>query len=1025
VLIRREAMRSSATLASCVLLAATVPAQLLKNINTVPQVGASIPVHSNPGPFVQAGGRLYFAATSGATGRELFWIDTSGAPAHLLADVEPGPGGSSPADLVQLANGLLLFTASTTAHGREVWISDGTTAGTQLLLDISGPGEFTVPASLIAHQGHGYFLARPSGQFSPWLWRTDGTSAGTVPIESLGLTGSYAQVAQQLVSTGAALFYTASHSIFVGSSPVGIWRLHRSNGAPGGSQLVLQQVESDPPFGPRDLTAIGSRVIWTAQGIDTGLEPWVSDGTITGTSIVDLIPGVEGSNPAEFTVVGNRVFFSAYEAFVSGEVFASDGTAFGTVRVTSSTRQFWRPLYLFAAGNRCAYLTDDGVHGNELWTTGPTPNSDQMIADLQPGPLGSDPSGGIPFGGGHVFQASLPATGAELYVTDGTSAGTVLLADIAPGPASSSPGGFVAFGGRVYFAATTAQHGTELWVTDGTTAGTHLHTDIAAPLSDHSSFPEGFVALGDRVVFTANDGVTGTELWVTDGTTAGTQRLTDFQGAAGSITAGATPLTAFDGRAFVALDDGVHGSEPWISDGTVTGTYLLADLRVGSSSPVALTVWRGELYFAAGDGFNLALYATDGTPAGTRLVSAAMRVTPSAPVAFGDRLYFAATTLTDGTELWRTDGTTAGTQQVLDLRPGVQSSLAQLEAVSFGAHLYFAASGNGDTEVWRTDGTAAGTALFANVDPNGSSRPYDFRVQGNRFVFAARIAGSYQYFSSDGIVVQQLSFPPLSIDTNWRLGSNGVQQIAMLRGSNQSFELWGTDGTVAGSGVITQIHPNGNEFVNMRSWRVSSGRKLLFAAGNAVVGSEIFVTDGTAAGTGVLFDLAPGAADSHPGQVVRLGDRLVFGASAPATGFELYSLPFALVDDWVGEPFGIGCPGSSGVAPQLGTSGSATLGATLTVELAHAAALAPVLHFHAPDCARLDVGGCTVQLATPLFGVAGVTTATGTASLPLAVPATPSLVGVSLWQQSLVLDAGGALLGFAAVAPALEIVVGA
>ena len=1011
---------------SSLLLAPVLSAQLIKNINVVPQGGSGAPADSNPGAMTRIGNRLYFAALSVTAGRELFWVDASGAPAHLLADLEPGSSGSDPADMIELPNGRMLFTASTAANGREVWVSDGTAAGTSMLIDISGPGEFTMPSSLVVHQGSGYFLARPSGAHSLALWRTDGTTAGTVQIDDLGLTGGFTSDANRLVSAGPRLVFTAAETVLIGSAAVGVWRLYTSDGSVGGKQLVWQQTESNP-YGPRLLTAIGSRVVFSAQGLGTGLEPWVSDGTPAGTARVDLVAGSDGSNPSELTVVGNHVFFAANESFASGEVFVSDGTVGGTLPVTSATAQFRRPLYLHRVGNRCGYVTDDGVHGYELWTTGATPGTETLVVDLVPGIGGSDPSDMIGFGSGILFCATTAVIGTELYFTDGTATGTSLVADIRPGTASSNPRRFAELGGSVFFAATHPLSGTEPWVTDGTTGGTRLHTDIAVPPTDMPSFANGFVRIGARALFRATDGLTGNELWVTDGTTAGTQRLTEFNGAVSSVSSGPGWIMEFDGLAFLALDDGVHGVEPWISDGTVAGTRLLADLSPanGNSTPRPMIVWRGELYFAAGNLANQQLYATDGTTAGTRLVSAAMRVADLNAVPHQGRLYFAGHTATSATELWSTDGSTAGTTMVVELAPGIGSSMVKLDGASFGGLLYFTANGaSGDRELWVTDGSAAGTVQFANINPSTSSLPFDYRVIGSRLVFAARIGPDYQYFSTDGTAVQQLSFPPLFLNTNWRLSDNGDRLIAMMRGANFSFELWGTDGTVAGSGGIEQIHPDGTEFVNMRSWRVSSGRKLLFSAANSTVGNEIFVTDGTAAGTGVLTDLRPGPDDSFPEDVVRIGDQLVFGAYDPQVGFELFGLPFALVDDWVAMPLGIGCASSNGVAPRLRTTGSATPGATLTVELTEAAVLSPVLHFQSPGHARFELGPCAIQLETPLFAAASLSDGNGVASLPVNVPNVPGLIGLGLWLQSLVLDAGGELSGFASVGPALEIRIG-
>ena len=94
--------------------------------------------------FVEAGGRLYFSASNGTTGREYYWVDASGAPAQLLADVAPGSDDSNPSELVELGNGLLVFVATNSQYGRELWVSDGTAVGTTLLADLTGPGEFSL-----------------------------------------------------------------------------------------------------------------------------------------------------------------------------------------------------------------------------------------------------------------------------------------------------------------------------------------------------------------------------------------------------------------------------------------------------------------------------------------------------------------------------------------------------------------------------------------------------------------------------------------------------------------------------------------------------------------------------------------------------------------------------------------------------------------------------------------------------------------------------------------------------------------
>ncbi|MEM7205597.1 MAG: hypothetical protein AAF628_35405 [Planctomycetota bacterium] len=1011
--------------AAGLLLAAIAPAQLLKNINQVPAPRAGYPEDSDPTAFVAANGRVYFSASTAATGRELFWVDGSGAPAQLLADIELGAGDSNPRDLVALPSGLLVFNAQSTATGEEIWVSDGTAAGTELLADIAVGTESSFARNLTVHGAHAYFVARSAGVFSPSLWRTDGTPAGTERLDDLGLTGSHSIGGQLIASAGSQLFYVAAHSVAGG----GEWRLYTTDGSVGGSQLVARVSESSS-YGPRELTAAGSRVVFVAQGIDTGLEIWVSDGTAPGTAMVDLQPGSTGSKPNGLIAAAGQVFFSAIE--ISGfptthQIFVSDGTVAGTRQVTTRPPSLpsGGPNPLAVLGNELLYRVYDAAYGNELWITGTTPGSARLYADFGPG--SSDPLGAVPFGGGVLCQAKNAATGAELFFSDGTPAGTFLVKDIEPGTVSSWPHDLVVLGGQAFFGATTLQAGHEIWITDATLAGTRLHTDLAAVPFDQSSFPSNVANLGDRVVFAADDGVTGKELWASDGTGAGTVQLTDFNGSGDSLsTLSRFPIMPLGGRAVFGLDDGTRGTELWISDGTPAGTGLLFEATPGAqlSTATPLIEWRGEVYFVAGPTFGPhKLYATNGTA--TRSVGGFNRLGTQQPVEHHGRLFFAAFTAAAGLELWSTDGTAAGTAMVADVNPGPASGMNGFQAASLGDYVYFAGGQPGNLEeLWRTDGTAAGTALFADLDPTFGSLPSDFHTVGDHVVFSARVNGNRQYYGTDGTTIEQLSSPPLSVNGNWVLYTNGQKVMGMLRGPGGSFNLWGTDGTPAGSGVIKEISPDGSVFVNLRAWRVSSGDKLLFGAGDAAVGHEIFITDGTTAGTKVMIDLAPGPASSLPSNVSRLANRLILSASDLVTGSELYELPWTLVDDWLAEPIGVGCPGSSGRAPTFDVQGSAQPGRTLDVGIERALPLAPVAHLWSADYRLSEVGGCGFYLAAPLSLAAGVTSPQGSTRLALPIPALPALLGQGFWLQSLVVDAGGQFLGRAALSSGLEIRVG-
>ena len=178
----------------------------------------------------------------------------------------------------------------------------------------------------------------------------------------------------------------------------------------------------------------------------------------------------------------------------------------------------------------------------------------------------------------------------------------------------------------------------------------------------------------------------------------------------------------------------------------------------GSSTPAELTPFAGRLYFVATDIVDgRELWRTDGTtteqaadidPAGDSL--------PEGLHPFGDRLYFTARDPAFGVEPWRTDGFT--TERVADINPGVGDSAFQSEFATFGGALYFRADdGATGTELWRTDG--ATTTRVADINPGaGDSNPGDLVVFDNALHFSANdgTAGA-ELWRTDGTSAQPLA----------------------------------------------------------------------------------------------------------------------------------------------------------------------------------------------------------------------------------------------------------------------------
>gem|GEM_PF-5635002 len=78
-------------------------------------------------------------------------------------------------------------------------------------------------------------------------------------------------------------------------------------------------------------------------------------------------------------------------------------------------------------------------------------------------------------------------------------------------------------------------------------------------------------------------------------------------------------------------------------------------------------------------------------------------------------MYFTASSLREGKELWKTNGTPAGTVLVKDINPGIcPSDVGYLAAM--GGKLYFTANyGIHGAELWQSDGTAPGTQMVTDL----------------------------------------------------------------------------------------------------------------------------------------------------------------------------------------------------------------------------------------------------------------------------------------------------------------------
>ncbi len=83
-------------------------------------------------------------------------------------------------------------------------------------------------------------------------------------------------------------------------------------------------------------------------------------------------------------------------------------------------------------------------------------------------------------------------------------------------------------------------------------------------------------------------------------------------------------------------------------------------------------------------------------------------------------LFFRANDGSTGFELWKSNGTAAGTVLVKDVWAGGDSFPQYITNVN-GSVFFRANDGANGQELWKSDGTAAGTVLVKNLSSGGSS----------------------------------------------------------------------------------------------------------------------------------------------------------------------------------------------------------------------------------------------------------------------------------------------------------------
>jgi ELWxxDGT repeat protein len=800
-----------------------------------------------------------------------------------LIDIETTPQSGSPTTGVDV-NGVVYFSAESHGYGRELWKTNGTTAGTSMVADINVSLGSSNPTSLTNVNGTLYFTASNAANGAE-LWKTDGTAAGTQMIKDIapGLLGS----------SPGAMFVVDNNLVFAATGNEGT-ELWKSDGTAAGTVLLKDIRPGVQGSAVSNLVLVSNTLYFAANDGSFGTELWRSDGTTAGTyRVSDIAPGALSSSPSAVTSLGSELIFSANDGSIGRELWKSTGVA-GNASLVKDIQPGSVSSFpdRFGVFNGFLYFNaQESINGSELWRTDGTSGGTALVKDLRAGTSGSGPTFLANLGSKFLFSAST-SLGTELFESDGTPTGTTLLMDIFPGTSSSTPASLGKVGSTLYFRANNSS-GIELWKTDGTATGTVIVKNISAV---GSSTPSNALVVGNSLLFSAFDDASGNELWKSDGTAAGTVLVKDIYSGTLDSNAG-NALAAVGGKIFFAANTASTGSELWVTTGSAATTSMVIDILPGSQSGFGssfttsthhIVGMNGQAYFAAKSSTTLGveLWKSDGTAAGTAMVKDINPLGDSSPadlINVNGTLFFTAQNSSGGIDLWKSDGTSSGTVLLRNLSSSrFPTRFSSPRAV--GNTLYFVGyditTGN---ELWKSDGTVLGTTIVTDINPgSGSSSPGNFVEHNGQVYFTAFSGTSTQIWKTNGSAAGTVI--ATNFGANSLFVSDGLFYMSGYGPVNDatSSELWKWDGTSNVPVFVKDIAPgltgsSPSDFHQMNGY-------VLFQAQNDATGRELWRTDGTSAGTVMVKDIAAGTEGALISNMVAINGQLYFRVSNSFTG---------------------------------------------------------------------------------------------------------------------------------------------
>jgi len=553
-------------------------------------------------------GSLYFAAYNGTDGTEL-WSYTAGDASATQVDDINGSGSSSPNELT-VYDGTLYFQAYGDSDGTELWSYTAGNTSASKVDDVYDGSSSSVPRSFTVYDGALYFRARV--ETGPSITRRnlfryatgDGSATNVADINydnsvnvENGMTvydpGSgpklYFDASQPTGAFGngeglysydgpnATLSAEANTNVSTLTNPTSLTALNgsiyffASTSATSGVGLwaysggTVSLVKDSFTFGSlSEIAVYDGALYFRAEDFTSGsgVELWTSDGTTSGTEMVeDLNSGSDDGVPRFLTVYDGNLYFSANNGSTGSELYLYDGSSIKLVEnICSSCYYGSRPQDLTVYDNSIYFSAekDDGA-GRELYRSNGL--SATRVTDINPGSGYSSPTELTVWDGRLYFQATDGSTGRELFVYDAAQDQAQLVKNIDGGSGNSNPSNLTVYDNRLFFQATDGNTGQELFKLDGPIVSNVADLNAGGKDSD----PRDFAVYNDRLYFTAYTEEDGREPHGYDGSSVTSVDLNAGSASGGGV----SPIRFDDGsgvQLYVLASDGQTGTELWRFD---------------------------------------------------------------------------------------------------------------------------------------------------------------------------------------------------------------------------------------------------------------------------------------------------------------------------------------------------------------------------------------------------------------------------------------------------------------------------